>query len=119
MDVHGPAGADRLRGFYRDRRAGGDAVVELAAAGGFWMADDHLLAGPRITRAMPHPFWRVWFSRRRPALQLPPSDGGALGADDAGGAGAIPATLSSGPLRVDAAPRSDAEYVMVRSDRFG
>ena len=81
MVFSGPADPAGNRGVHRDRRRSGDAVVELAAAGGVRVPADYLLAGDRAAGSVPDSVRRPW----RPRLAWPQSEADVrtLGEDDA------------------------------------
>src|ERR1019366_1045376 len=89
MDLFcGPTDA---RAFHRDWRRSCTATVELAGADIIRMAGSYLLAGIGTAGSVPDSVRRLWRGRRWLSLQVPAPHGRALGADDARGAGEVPA----------------------------
>ncbi len=72
--------ADR-RGDSRGVELGGDAVVELADAGAFWLARDHVLASAGNPDFEQDFIWRVPWTSRAAGLLASPHDA-ALGPHD-------------------------------------
>src|SRR5271166_6262241 len=97
MDLDCFSGAGGNRAFHFHWRRTGDASLELAAAVVVRMAANYLLAGGGIAGAVPDSVRRRRWARVS-SIELPAADGGALGADDAGGAGEV-ARENAGTLR--------------------
>src|SRR5271169_2232819 len=85
-DLLDPAGHRWIRTLHRDRRPGGDAPVELAAAHDLRLAADHLLAGARTPGSLPDPLRRPRW-RRRLSPRHAAANGRALRPHEPGGAG--------------------------------
>src|SRR6266849_6346535 len=90
MDVHRSDGVLGVSVIYCHRRRSRAATVELAATAALWLAPGDLLAGAWNSGVVPNPLRRIWIPRP-PPFQFPSSHGRALGSDDPGGAGTIPA----------------------------
>src|SRR5258708_22244581 len=90
MVFPGSVGHSGALAVYLHRRRGGVAAVEFAAATTLRLASNYLLAGAGNTGPVPHPLRWIW-TPRVSSLPFPPPHGGAPGADDSRGAGALPA----------------------------
>src|SRR2546430_51390 len=117
------AGARRAGAVHRARRRGREVAVELAAAAAFRLAPDHVLAGARTAGAVPDPLRRILDARRLgPPCADPPSHrrshGGsrrrALGEDDAGRAGTIPAAPAR-PVRLRSGRRVGVRFTPMKA----
>src|SRR6266849_906229 len=102
MVLPGPAGDCGDGAVCLCRRRSGAEAVELAAARALWLAPDHVLAGAGDSGVVPDSLRQSWWARDAPP-ELSPPHAGALGTDDAGRTGTVPArharTLRLRPAR--------------------